>query len=73
MGSIGYAVDDRDTSDSLVVLGGTMLMGGIIYDLVAAPFAAGRYNRRFETMSITPAPMTTPSGAAPGLVLSGSF
>jgi hypothetical protein len=73
LGSIGYAVDDRDTSDSLVVLGGTMFMGAIIYDLVAAPFAARRYNRRFETMTIMPAPMTTPSGSAPGLVLGGSF
>jgi hypothetical protein len=73
LGSIGYAIDDRDTSDSLIVFGSTVFMGAIVYDLIAAPFAARRYNRRFDTMTLTPAPMITPSGAAPGLVLGGTF
>jgi hypothetical protein len=74
MGAVAFGVDDQNTREALVVSGGGLILYAMIYDLIAAPLAARRYNKRFDRMTITPAPMTTPSGPpGAGLFLSGAF
>jgi hypothetical protein len=74
VGTVGVTLDDQNTREAVVVMSGGVIAYAMIYDLIAAPFAANRYNKRFDRVTITPAPVPTLSGApGAGLFLSGSF
>ncbi|HUQ08568.1 MAG TPA: hypothetical protein VM261_39020 [Kofleriaceae bacterium] len=74
VGAVGFSLDDQNAREAVVVTASGVIAYTMIYDLIAAPFAANRYNKRFDRVTITPAPMTTPSGPpGAGLFLSGAF
>ena len=71
---LGHATDENPKlRDRLQFVGAWTVLISIIVDLSLAPSAARKYNDRHAPVTITPVPMSTPSGPALGLSLGGSF
>ena len=62
-----------DDDHTLQILGATGFLGLTVWQLIDAPFAARRANRRARARELTVAPLTSVRGAPVGLSIIGAF